>query len=143
RPLPTRMAPAAAPPAPSVASPPFAMAAVSPPTGDIAVSALPPITGGAISSAPIAGQAVVASTPSAAATGLRVQAGAFSSEANAQRAVTQLSSAGLASIEPLQRDGTTLYRVILPAPADEAAAYALRDRVAEIGFSDARVISSF
>lgn len=143
RPLPTRMAPAAAPPTPSVASPPFAMAAVSPPAGDVAVSSLPPITGSAISGAPIAGQAVAASAPSAAATGLRVQAGAFSSEANAQRAVTQLSSAGLASIEPLQRDGTTLYRVILPAPADEAAAYALRDRVAEIGFSDARVISSF
>jgi len=51
--------------------------------------------------------------------------------------------AGTASIEPLQREGTTLYRVVLPAPADEAEAYALRDRVAEIGFSDARVVSAF
>jgi rare lipoprotein A len=37
----------------------------------------------------------------------------------------------------------TLYRVVLPAPADEAAAYALRDRVAEFGFADARVVRTF
>lgn len=84
----------------------------------------------------------MASAPSPS-TGLRIQAGAFSSQANAQRAVAQLSVAGTASIEPLQREGTTLYRVVLPAPADEAEAYALRDRVAEIGFSDARVVSAF
>lgn len=80
----------------------------------------------------------------AAAGGLRIQAGAFASEGNAQRAVSQLSAAGAAVIEPLQRaDGVTLYRVLLPAPADEAAAYALRDRVAEIGFADARVVRPF
>ena len=44
----------------------------------------------------------------------------------------------------IQRDdGVTLYRVILPAPADEAGAYALRDRVAEYGFVDARVVRTF
>ena len=37
----------------------------------------------------------------------------------------------------------SLYRVLLPAPADEAAAYALRDRIAEIGFADARVVRTF
>jgi rare lipoprotein A len=81
--------------------------------------------------------------PAAAVSPLRVQAGAFSSEANAQRAVSQLAPAGQASIEPLQRDGTTLYRVVIPAPDDEVAAYALRDRVAQIGFADARVLHSF
>jgi rare lipoprotein A len=81
----------------------------------------------------------IAATSSA----LRIQAGAFSSEVNAQRAVSQLSAAGNAVIEPLQRDGLTLYRVVLPAPEDEAAAYALRDRVAEIGFADARVVRTF
>jgi rare lipoprotein A len=80
----------------------------------------------------------------AAASPLRIQAGAFSSEANAQRAVSQLASCGPASIEPLQRaDGMTLYRVVLPAPDDEVAALALRDRVAQIGFADARVLHSF
>jgi rare lipoprotein A len=74
---------------------------------------------------------------------LRIQAGAFSSQANAQRAVAQLSAAGAASIEPVQRDGLMLYRVVMPAPADEAAAYALRDRVAEIGFTEARVVRVF
>ena len=74
---------------------------------------------------------------------LRIQAGAFTSEVNAQHAVSQLSEAGLATIEPLDREGLTLYRVVLPAPEDEAAAYALRDRVAEIGFADARVVRTF
>ncbi|WP_309087959.1 septal ring lytic transglycosylase RlpA family protein [Phenylobacterium sp.] len=92
---------------------------------------------------PIATAPAVAATP-AAGGGLRIQAGAFASEGNAQRAVSQLSPAGPATIEPLQRaDGVTLYRVVLPAPADEAEAYALRDRVAEIGFADARVVRPF
>lgn len=151
-PLPTRAATAAAPMAMAATSnevrqtapgaPPRAMSAMSRPADDVAVSSLPPITGSAISDAPIAGPTLMASAPSAG-TGLRIQAGAFSSQANAQRAVAQLSVAGTASIEPLQREGTTLYRVVLPAPADEAEAYALRDRVAEIGFSDARVVSAF
>jgi len=125
-------------------SQPRAMSAVSRPADDVTVSSLPPITGSAISNTPIAGQGVTASAPVVAASGLHIQAGAFSSQANAQRAVAQLSSAGMASIQPLQREGgMTLYRVVLPAPADEAAAYALRDRVAAIGFADARVVSSF
>lgn len=114
--------------------------ATRPTAADVSVQSLPPITGSAISNTPIAGPSVLAST---ATSSLRIQAGAFSSEINAQRAVSQLSSAGPASIEPLQRNGVTLYRVVLPAPADEAAAYALRDRVADIGFAEARVVSSF
>ncbi len=143
QPLPTRAAATAGPMAVAAAAPPpRAMSAMSRPADDIAVSSLPPITGSAISDAPIAGPTLMASAPPAGA-GLRIQAGAFSSQANAQRAVAQLSAAGMASIEPLQREGMTLYRVVLPAPADEAEAYALRDRVAEIGFSDARVVSAF
>jgi len=160
KPLPTRMPAALAPLAAasagsssdevmtmasgSAAPREIAAATPAPPAADVSVSSLPPITGSAISSAPIAGQGVVASAPTATlGAGLRIQAGAFSSQANAQRAVAQLSSAGAASIEPLQRDGLTLYRVVMPAPADEAAAYALRDRVAEIGFAEARVVRSF
>jgi rare lipoprotein A len=70
----------------------------------------------------------------------RIQAGAFSDQDNARRAAAQLASAGTATIEPLERGGTTLYRVILPGPADEAEAFAMRDRVAGAGFADARVL---
>jgi len=106
----------------------------------VTAAALPPI---ATAPTPVAA-APVAAPPVVVAAGLRIQAGAFASEGNAQRAVSQLSAAGEAFIEPLQRpDGATLYRVVLPAPADEAEAYALRDRVAEIGFADARVVRAF
>ena len=70
----------------------------------------------------------------------RIQAGAFSDQAKARRVADQLSAQGVASIEPFDRQGQTLYRVMLPGPADEAEAYALRDKVAAIGFGDARVI---
>jgi rare lipoprotein A len=73
----------------------------------------------------------------------RIQAGAFSDQVNAQRAVAQLASAGAAVIEPMQRQGTTLYRVLLQGPADEAEAFAFRDRVAGIGSPDARVVRPF
>lgn len=127
----------------------------------IAAQDLPPVTGAAISDAPIGAAApapapayaVAPATPAAptptapsalaaaaSAPGLRIQAGAFSSPINAQRAVAQLQPAGLATIETVDRNGLTLYRVVLPAPADEAAAYALRDRVAEYGFAEARVV---
>ena len=109
----------------------FASAKPAPPPPEaVTATALPPWAAAAPATAPPAG--------------LRIQAGAFSSQDNAQRAVSQLSPAGQAVIEPLQRaDGATLYRVVLPAPEDEAEAFALRDRVAEIGFADARVIRPF
>jgi rare lipoprotein A len=74
------------------------------------------------------------------AAAFRIQAGAFGDQENARKAVAQLAVAGTATIEPMERAGHTLYRVTLPGPADEAEAYALRDRVAGIGFADARVL---
>lgn len=160
------------PPAPGY-DPVMEIAAGSPPRAAMATAPgfasgpAPPVTGAEISSAPIGAAplpplAPVASTPlpplaapqpagpvlaaieDGLGSALRVQAGAFSSQANAQQAVARLAPAGLATIEPLQRaDGQMLYRVVLPAPADEAAAYALRARVAEIGFADARVVRAF
>ncbi|HZZ32960.1 MAG TPA: septal ring lytic transglycosylase RlpA family protein [Phenylobacterium sp.] len=70
----------------------------------------------------------------------RIQAGAFGDQDNARKAVAQLAATGTATIEPIERGGQTLYRVTLPGPADEAEAYALRDKVAGIGFADARVV---
>ena len=83
-----------------------------------------------------------AATPSAG-TGLsyRVQAGAFSDPANAQRVVNQLGGGVSATVEPFQRaDGVTLYRVMVQGTPDEAEAWALRDRVAASGFAEARVV---
>ncbi|MDB5496275.1 MAG: rare lipoprotein [Phenylobacterium sp.] len=77
----------------------------------------------------------------AAETGVyRIQAGAFADRAHARRAADQLSAQGVATVEPFDRGGTTLYRVLLPGPTDEAEAYALRDKVAQSGFADARVV---
>jgi len=84
--------------------------------------------------------AAFADAPGAAGAIYRIQAGAFSDEDNARRAAAQLAAAGKAVIEPMERGGTTLYRVILPGPTDEAEAFAMRDRVAGIGFADARVL---
>ena len=86
-----------------------------------------------------------ASSPSApvfaagGASGLyRVQAGAFSDAGNAQRVAGLLG--GGAVVEPIQRNGTSLYRVVLQSTADEGEAWALRDRVAASGYGDARVL---
>lgn len=70
----------------------------------------------------------------------RIQAGAFSSIDNAERAVATLSSASLATIEPVDRNGATLYRVLVGQEPDEAQAWALRDRVAALGFRDASIL---
>lgn len=83
----------------------------------------------------------VAGTPSYAL--YRVQAGAFSDPANAERVIGRLAPAGRAVVEPMIRDGVTLYRVVLTGGADEGAAWALREQVASLGFEDARVITPF
>lgn len=81
-----------------------------------------------------------ASAASAATTGYRIQAGAFSTQDNAQKAAAQLASAGGAVVEPFERNGTTYYRVFVPGAPDEVEAYAIRDKVAAAGFVDARVV---
>lgn len=145
---PTPVKAAAAPRLPTVDET-FAVAGLPPPPEAVSASALPPLVGsdlpplrpaevGAATVTPISNPVA---TP--VASGFRIQAGAFSAQANAERAVSQLAGAGAAVIEPIQRGGVTLYRVVLPAPGDEAAAYALRDRIAGIGFADARVVQPF
>jgi hypothetical protein len=71
---------------------------------------------------------------------LQLQAGAFARRANAERALILLAPAGPADIVRLRRGDQTLYSVVLPAPADAAAAEELRARVAGIGFVDARLV---
>jgi len=89
---------------------------------------------------PVFPQDGAATAAQTVAQGFRIQAGAFSSADNARRAATQLAAAGQATVEPFQKDGTTLYRVFVPGADDEVAAYAIRDKVAAAGFADARVV---
>jgi len=130
----TPMARAAAPVAPPIA----------PDDGGVQLAAYKapePVGVSDLSSTPLTAAKPVVHTESGAANGgYRIQAGAFSDQDNARKAAAQLSSAGAATIEPIERNGSTLYRVTLPGPADEAEAYAFRDRVAAAGFSDARVL---
>jgi rare lipoprotein A len=69
-----------------------------------------------------------------------IQAGAFSDQDRAKRAAAQLASTGTVKVEPFERSGVTLYRVYLAGLSDEAEAHAVRDKVAAIGFTDARVV---
>jgi len=73
----------------------------------------------------------------------RVQAGAFSTAENARKAAAQLAAAGPARVEPLSRNGATLYRVVVDGAADQDAAEELRQKVADAGFADARVLKPF
>lgn len=138
----------------SNATPPLAyvapLPAYAPPAPvSVASASLPPITGAAIASTqipPVSSAApVYSSAPRViAASAYRIQAGAFSDRSNAQRVATQLSGAGQATIEPMQRaDGVTLYRVVLQGGADEGEAWGLRDKVASYGFAEARVLRPF
>jgi rare lipoprotein A len=72
--------------------------------------------------------------------GYRIQAAAFSSRENAERAVQQLALAGSARIEPLERPSGTLYRVVVAAGEDEGEAWSLRQRVEALGYSGATVL---
>lgn len=92
---------------------------------------------------PLAIEPTLAAAESAAGPAYRIQAGAFSEEARARRAASQLSNVGAAVVEPVERDGVTFYRVVLPAPRDQLQAYSLRQKVAEAGFADARVVGPF
>jgi rare lipoprotein A len=75
-----------------------------------------------------------------APTGFRVQAGAFSTPENAEKAAARLADAGQARVEPMTRGGVTYYRVYVDGAADQDAAEALREKIADAGFPDARVL---
>ncbi|MFY8208302.1 MAG: septal ring lytic transglycosylase RlpA family protein [Caulobacter sp.] len=70
----------------------------------------------------------------------RVQAGSFSTRENAEKAVRQLTSAGRASIEAVERATGTLYRVTVAAGDEESAAWTLRERVEALGYSGATIL---
>ncbi len=69
----------------------------------------------------------------------KVQAAAFADRDNAERARRQLGALGKAELDEIGRDGGTFYRVTVRA-RDEAAADALRDQVAGLGYPGAKVL---
>ena len=75
--------------------------------------------------------------------GYSVQAGAFATQSGADRAAARLASAGGAQIVPLQRNGATLYRVVVGSFPDPASADETRARVIAMGFADARVVGAY
>lgn len=74
--------------------------------------------------------------PATAFESCRVQAGAFAERANAERAAARLAAWGIPSIEAFERDGTTLYRVMVRGRAGEDA-QSLRAGVIAAGFPGA------
>lgn len=74
----------------------------------------------------------------ASAESFSIQVGAFADRGNAERAVSQLASAGRPQIVEIERGGAPLYKVLVNG---EGEAFAARDRVAALGFDQARVVS--
>ncbi len=72
--------------------------------------------------------------------GFRVQAGSFSSRENAEKAVRQLSSAGQAQLDVIDRPSGPLYRVTVSAGESEGEAWSLRQRVESLGYQGATVL---
>lgn len=79
----------------------------------------------------------------AEAAAYRIQAGAFRDETRARQAASKLNKVGPSVVEPIERDGVTLWRVTVQGPQDQLQAHNLRKRVADAGFADARVVGPF
>jgi rare lipoprotein A len=73
----------------------------------------------------------------------RVQAGAYSTRESAERAAALLGAVGPCAIEPVERGGAVLYRVVLGGFEDADAAAAAQSRVSAAGFAGARVLKPF
>jgi len=118
--------------APAPVAPAAAAAALPDVDNLLADQAAPPS-----SAAPVA-MAAAASVPNGA---YEVQAGIFSSEANAQRVASGLSGAGLPEVQPFGQGGQTLYRVVVRGFTNPADAAATRGAAAALGVTDARVVT--
>jgi len=92
---------------------------------------------GALSGSPLSTRnEYLASNPS----GFAVQAGAFSDRGNAERVAALLASAGRTNIQPLDHGGARLYRVTVGSWVNAQDAGAAREKVAALGFTQARVV---
>lgn len=93
----------------------------------------------AIEKAPAKAPAKPATTV-AAATGIFVQAGAFSEAANAHKLEQQLGELGKVHIVPTTVNNKKLFRVRLGPVADADAAAALVAKIKSYGYNDAKVV---
>lgn len=81
--------------------------------------------------------------PAVAEADYRVQVGAYPSREDAQRAAAGLGDGVRYRIEPVERQGATLYRVVLGGFLDEDDALAAQLRFNAAGFADAQVLKPF
>ena len=77
------------------------------------------------------------------ASAYNVQVGAFATRENAERVVAQLGDSGAGVVQPVQRGGDTLYRVVLGGFNDADTASAAQARASAAGFSGAHVIKPY
>ena len=89
---------------------------------------------------PVAPAVPVSQMPSSS--GMFVQAGAFTSYANAQRRATELSPLGTARISEAIVGNATFYRVRLGPYADPNAASRVLSEVLAAGYGDARLVQN-
>ncbi len=87
---------------------------------------------------PVTGQ--VTQVPVPAVTHLYVQAGAFSTQANASRLKAHLAAAGTVIISPISRNGQTLYRVRMGPFDDLTSADTALARTLKLGSNDAQIV---
>lgn len=87
---------------------------------------------------PVTGQVMQVPVPSV--THLYVQAGAFSTRANADRLKARLSAAGGIVVSPISRGGQTLYRVRMGPFDDLSSADAALARAVKLGSNDAQIV---
>jgi rare lipoprotein A len=101
-----------------------------------------PVSSVAVTAPPIAQPAPVstASVQVAAARDTFIQAGAFSSMANARRLEADLRDFGPTLVSPVESGGATLYRVRVGPLSDEMAARRVLDRMASAGYGNAVVV---
>lgn len=72
--------------------------------------------------------------------GYGVQVGAFGERRRADQVAARASAAGATRVSPVERGGTTFYRVTVGPLPDVQAAQAARGALAELGFEAARVV---
>jgi rare lipoprotein A len=78
--------------------------------------------------------------PPSTASGIYIQAGAFSEEANARRLEQQLGEFGTVHVMPTTVNNKRLYRVRLGPLADDSVATALLGRIKGFGYKEAKVV---
>ena len=106
----------------------------------VASAALPAAVPAAGTAAPSAIPQAASSIAPVVTNSFRIQAGAFADSAKAARIAAQLGETAEATVEPVNVNGTTLYRVLVSGGEQEAAASAIREKVASLGYPDARIL---